>query len=148
MESKTDATFIVETLSELVPFIEPQRVTLSIGKRSLWAARVSPVSSTVTYIYFCSKGWWYQMREDGAEKIDAMEWRDSQIWELMMSIIFLSGMATGGAESGMLSKNTKPDLGLSKYIEALDESSGDLGLSRKVRKLARDYSALLGDRIP
>ena len=148
MDTREEATDLLETLNHLAPFLTPVRISLTVGERQLWAVRVSPQSSLSTTIYFCSKGWWYLMREDEAQKIDGLEWKQGQFWEAVVSIIYISGMATSGAQSGLPSSKRGVRLGISKHLEVLEALSEDRDHERRVRKLAGQFFQQLEEQLP
>jgi hypothetical protein len=144
MKTKEDATHLLETLDEVSPFLSTQRVSLTIGVRELWAVRVRPESTSWSYMYFCSNEYWYLMREDGTEKIEGLDWKEHQLWEVVSTIIFLSGMQTAGAQSALPAADRQPKLGLALHLQALESMSEDWDYDRRVRKLTRSYVSELG----
>jgi hypothetical protein len=145
MKTKEDATHLLETMNEVSPFLSTERISLTIGQRELWALRAKPHSASSSYIYFCSKGWWYVMREDGSEKIDGLDWKEDQFWEVVASIVFLSGLQTAGAQSGLPKAARKTSLGIGLLLKSLESMSEDWDYDRRVRKLAKNYLSQLSD---
>ena len=88
------------------------------------------------------------MREDEAQKIDGLEWKQGQFWEAVVSIIYISGMATSGAQSGLPSSKRGVRLGISKHLEVLEALSEDRDHERRVRKLAGQFFQQLEEQLP
>jgi hypothetical protein len=88
------------------------------------------------------------MREDEAQKIDGLEWKQSDFWEAVVSIVYISGMATSGAQSGLPSSKRGVSLGISKHLKVLESMSEDREYERRVRKLAGQFFQQLEEHLP